>query len=240
MATKDYLPKTDAGLLAYTTNFSTIINLEPVALGISVAIASDYATKQAAFATALAAATNEGTRGKRTIFLKDEARKVLVKLTRQLVQQIGKTMSVTNDQRQQLQIPIPKGTRTPQPAPEIAPVASVVSTDGRNVTLELRQTRTRRGKPDGVATAMIFLASTETGLSAPPVGDPAWQFALNTSQTTVEVPCGTSATGDTVHFIAFWCNAKAESGPVSKAVSVALPAGGVLPQAEAKLKLRAA
>src|SRR4051794_7650483 len=75
MAVRDYLPRTDAALLAWAQNFSTLVNLNFAAYGITREVASDYQTKQQDFASKLQAATDPLTRGKRTVFLKDEAKK---------------------------------------------------------------------------------------------------------------------------------------------------------------------
>ena len=77
------------------------------------------------------------------------------------------------------------------------------------MTVELLQGASRRGKPAGVAGAMVF---TFVGAAAPATMDQ-WQFAGNVTRPTVELPFGTSASGDTVHITAYWTNAKGESGP---------------------------
>jgi hypothetical protein len=111
------------------------------------------------------------------------------------------------------------------PAPSQKPFIKVVKTDGRTVTIELRQNASKRGKPVDVAGATIF---TATGAAAPVSGED-WKFLANTGKTVVEIPFAPSATGDTVHVTAFWNNAKDESGPAANVVSINLPAGGVLP-----------
>src|SRR4051812_27952932 len=110
MAVRDYLPRTDAALLAWAQNFSTLINANFAAYGITREVASDYQTKQADFASKLQAATDPLTRGKRTVFLKDEAKKALVAFTRLVVKQIGGMMTVTDAQRQELGITVPSGS----------------------------------------------------------------------------------------------------------------------------------
>ena len=94
------------------------------------------------------------------------------------------------------------------------------------MTIELSQTKTKRGKPAKVAGAMIF---THTGATAPQSID-TWRFATATTRTTIEIPFGPSATGDTVWVTAFWNNSRDESGPAGTPVSINLPAGGVLPK----------
>jgi len=225
MARRDYLPLTDAGLLAFTANFSTIINVSYASFNIPLTAAAGYAAKQADYAAKLEAATEPTTRGKRTVFLKDEARKSLVALTRTYAQQINKLSSVTNDQRQALGLTIPSGERHPAPVPTTSPFIQVVKVVQRNVTIELRQASNRRGRPSKVAGATIF---TATGTIAP-TAVAAWTFIGSTTKTTFEVPFPPSATGDTVWITAFWKNSRDEAGYAANPVSVNLPAGGILP-----------
>ncbi|MGH7215343.1 MAG: hypothetical protein ACREIT_11325 [Tepidisphaeraceae bacterium] len=233
---RDYLPDKDAALLAWAQNFSRLINQTPAAFGITQEIAAEYGARLSDFANRLQAATDPATRGRRTVFLKDEARKILVALTRKVARQIGNTMSVTNDQRQELGITVPSQQRKSVPVPGTSPFIQVKSVDGRTVTIELRQSRSKRGRPGKVAGATVF---THAGESAPEAGDE-WKFATNTTKTTVQIPFGPSATGDTVWITAFWSNARDESGPAAKAVSVNLPAGGVLPSEANEAPIRRA
>ena len=239
--TKDYLPKTDSALLAFATHAVAVLTAHPTDFGVTAAIATELTGRTSAFGSAVQDATNPDTRGKRTVFLKGQARDKLVAYLRSVMKQVTGTMTVTDAQRQQLGLPLPSGHRVPTPPPYVKPVLSVTGTDGRNVMLEIKQPTGRRGRPGGVANAMIFVASTEVGGKPPLIGDAAWQFAMTTTVMNVQIPCGDSDTGDTVHFTAFYCNAKAESGPTANAVSVALPAGGVVPAlAVERMKLKAA
>ena len=67
--------------------------------------------------------------------------------------------------------------------------------------------------------------SPSSGPTAPVENDE-WKFAANTTRTTISIPFGPSATGDTVWITAFWSNSRDESGPAAAPVSVNLPAGG--------------
>ena len=225
MARRDFLPDKDADLLAFSVNFSTLINLNFASYGITQPVAMDYAAKQSDFAAKLSAATEPSTRGKRTVFLKNESKRVLVALTRKIAKQITGTMTITDAQRQELGITVPSGSRTPVPVPDTQPFIQVTRVDGRTVTVELRQSQAKRGKPAKVAGATVF---TFTGPEAPESADD-WRFAANTTKTTVQIPFGPSATGDTVWITAFWSNARDESGPAATAISVNLPAGTALP-----------
>jgi hypothetical protein len=225
MARRDFLPDKDQALLAWAENFGTLCNLNYASYGITKEIADDYVQKKNDFATKLQAATDPSTRGKRTVFLKDESKRTLVELTRKVVKQITGMMTVTDAQRQELGITVPSGSRTPVPPPSAQPFIQVTKVKGRTVTIELRQEEERRGKPAKVTGAQIYTCTGTTPPEAP--GD--WVFMTAVSKTTVELPFGPSSTGDTVWITASWTNAKNETGPAADEVRVNLPAGGVLP-----------
>ena len=232
MPRRDFLPGADAALLAYSDNFGRLINDSPSDYGLLPAVAADYVAKQSTFGARLQTSLDPETRGERTVFLKNQAKNALVEATRQIARQIGNTISVTNDQRQALGLPVRTGGRSPIPAPKGAPILKSARVDGRTVTIELLQGASRRGKPAGVAGAMVF---TFVGPVAP-AGMEQWQFAGNVTRPTVDLPFGTSATGDTVHITAYWTNAKGESGPAARVLTINLPAGGAMPAAAAEPK----
>jgi|GEM_PF-1176093 len=222
---RDYIGDTDAKVLSFTANFGTLISDSPTVYGLSAPLATSYMDKQADYAAKLTAATDPLTRGKRTVFLKQEAKKELVALTRQYAQQINKMVTITNEQRQALGLTIADTHRTPVPVPQTSPFIQVKKQLGRTVTIELRQEANKRGRPSKVAGATIF---TFTGAN-PPTSADGWKFSTNTTKTTVEVPFGSSNMGDTVWITAFWNNSRDESGPAAWPVSLNLPASPALP-----------
>ena len=238
LARRDFLPLADAALLAYTANFGRLLKDNPEAYGVPDALAADYAVKQSLFAQRLQTAVDPETQGRRTVFLKNEAKTSLVEATRQIARQIGNTLTVTNDQRQALGLPVRSDTKNAIPVPRARPILKAKAVNGRTVVMELCQSANRRGKPEGVAGATIF---THVGATVPMAGEP-WQFALAVTRSSFELPFGPSETGDTVWDTAFWTNAKGQSGPACEAVKVNLPAGGALPAeaGEAKPRMRMA
>src|SRR5690606_34710879 len=94
-----------------------------------------------------------------------------------------------------------------QPPPSSSPYIRVRGIKNRNITVELMQDGESRGKPDGVAGAVVF---THIGPTAPATRDD-WTYAAGVTRTIVDLPFGPSDTGDTVWISAFWRNAKDES-----------------------------
>lgn len=237
MSRRDYVPGADAALLAYSLNFSNLIAAAPADYGLAEPDIIAYGEAQVDYTTKLTAAVEPLTRGKRTVFLKDEAKKTLVALTRTYAREINNRQATTDAQRQGLGLTIRSDSRQPLPEPDMTPFIKVKGVDGRTVTIELQQESSRRGRPAGVSGATIF---THIGPAQPGEGEQ-WQFAANVTRTRVDLPFAPSQTGDTVWITAFWTNARGSS-PASVPVSVNLPAGGVLPtemDQEMRLKMAA-
>jgi hypothetical protein len=226
MARRDSVPVNDATLLEFVDNLYTVLNIDPVAFGITKTVVDELQTRMKDYAGKLKAAVDPSTRGQRTVFLKNESKASLLELTRKMCQQIGRTMSVTDAQRQELGLPILDKPRHNVPVPTTSPVLEVTKTSGRTVTLELKAGKSKRGKPAKVAGASIF---SYTGEQAPETAE-GWVFLTNTTRTTVEIPFGPSDQGDTVWITAFWYNSKAQSGPANPGISVELPASKALPK----------
>lgn len=224
---RDYIPTTDAGLLAWSQNFSTLISATPVVFGLNAGNATSYAAAQSAYADALLAATEPSTRGGATVLAKRLARQSLVALSRQLARQVQGTMTVTDEQRYELGLTVRDAGPTPAPVPGATPRLDVVSVIGRNVKVRLHDAAnpTRRGKPAFVAGASLF---SYVGAVAPT--DPAqYKFEGNTTRTTFDVVFpDTVASGATVYLCAFWYNAKAQSGPACTPVPVTIQGGAAV------------
>ena len=237
MARRDFLPLTDAALLAFTENFARILDASYGDYDLTPQAAADYAAKQADYAAKLRAAVDPATLGRRTVFLKNEAKTTLVAATRRIARQIGGLIEVSNEQRQALGLTVRSTASRSIPVPTAVPLVKIRKVEGRIVTVELLQSASRRGKPAGVAQAMLF---TYCGTIAPQ-GLEDWQYALTATRTVVDLPFAPSATGDTAYVTAFWCNAKGQAGPAARPASVNLAAGNALPrEAGEKPKLKIA
>ncbi len=230
----DYIPTTDAGLLAFGGNFSTIITASPLPLGLTAPIAVILAGKQAAYAAAYTLAVDPATRGGASILAKEIARTDLVKYIRLLARTIQGTMTVTDAQRYALGLTVRDISPSPIPAPSSAPDVDIVSVAGRTVKIRLHDSTspTRRGRPPGVAGASLFSFVGTT----PPASLSAWHFEGNTTRTNkLEVLFDAGVPGGaTVWFAAFWFNARTQAGPTSTPVSGNIPGGlSASPEAEA-------
>ncbi len=84
----DFLPRKDADLKGWTGNFARQLRREPSPYPVSPAEAAAYGVLQRRFAERLQAASDEATRGIKTVYLKDETRRELVAETRRLAKRI--------------------------------------------------------------------------------------------------------------------------------------------------------
>lgn len=223
----DFLPSSDFALLAWGNNYSSLITLDPVAVGLDAPTAVTLAGKLSAFDAALSAATNPATRGGATVLAKDQSRADLVAYCRLTARAIQGCMTVTNTQRYDLGLTVRDASPSPVPPPAAAPDIDVLGVSGNTVQIRLHDPAnpTRRGKPAGVAGMAIFTFIGAT----PPEAESQWTYQGNWTRTQAEVtfPEGTPA-GSKVWFSAFYYNPRAQRGPASTPVSTNLPGGAAL------------
>jgi hypothetical protein len=221
----DFIPTKDADLLTWAQAYSDHITATPIPFGLTAAIATVLAGYVTGYQTALAAATNGSTRGKATVLAKDNAKRTLVLYIRQTAKQIQGTMTVTDEQRQDLGLPIPK-QRAPIPAPGMSPDIDILSTFGNTVRLKVHNsTSGRRGKPPGVASITLF---SFVG-AVPPTEAMGWHMEGSTTKNIMDVVFpGSVEPGAKVWFTAFYANAKEQSGPASAPVGTNLPGGAAM------------
>ena len=114
--------------------------------------------------------------------------------------------------------------------PAEPPRLEIVSSYARTVVIRLSEvTSERRGKPVSGSQAVVFTCVGEN----PPADFEEWKFEANTSRTTHEIDFPvTLVFGSTVWIAAYWQNARNESGPSCRPMSVWFGAAGV-GQAEA-------
>ena len=80
----DYIPSTDAGVLSFASNFSTIVTAAPLPLGLTTSQATSLAGFVTSYSTSLTAATDPSTRGPAAVLAKDTAKRTLVAYLRTL------------------------------------------------------------------------------------------------------------------------------------------------------------
>jgi hypothetical protein len=226
---QDFLPRTDEGLLSFATPFSAKITATPTAFGVTAPIATSLAGKVTAYSTALLAAQDPATRGPQTIQEKNTKRSDLRAYIRSVAKQIQGTITVTDDQRQELGLTI-RAQPSPIPVPPDPPVLEIVERIGTDVRIRLHDgTSTRRGRPVGVQGARVYSHVGPT----PPVNPTDWTLEGQATRTIVDIqfPADT-APGTVVWLLACWYNPRGEVGIACAPVSTNI-SGGAVPMEEA-------
>ena len=219
----DFIGDTDAGVLAFATNFSTVVTAGPVPLGLTAPQATALAALVTAYSNALTAAIDPGTRGPATVLAKDTARRNLIANIRLLARIVQANPAVTNAQRFTLGLPI-RQAPSPIPQPGEAPDVDVKSVSGRTIVCRIhRSTGSRRGKPPGVAGANVY---SHVG-ATPPASLNDWTLeghASRPSGVEIVLPADVPG-GSTVWICAAWYNPRGQAGPTSAPVSTNIPGG---------------
>jgi hypothetical protein len=219
----DYIPSSDAGVLSFGTNYSSIITAAPLPLGLTVLQGTTLAGKLSSYSTALSASSDPSTRGPAAVLSKNEKKRDLIAYMRLLARIIQANPAVTNDQRFSLGLPI-HHLPSPIPAPGEAPDVDVKSVSGRTILCRIhRATGTRRGKPPGVAGANVY---SHVG-ATPPASLNDWTLeghASRPSNVEVVLPADVPG-GSTVWLCANWYNPRGQAGPTSAPVSTNIPGG---------------
>jgi hypothetical protein len=230
MATASYLPREEAKLVTWTGEFLANIQLSPAKYGLVAQQATDYATTRSRFVSAYTVVNNPITRTPPNIAAKNAAKKTLINATRMLVDVIQAWPQMTNELRRELKITERDKKPTPTPVPG-TPFVKVESINGREVTLNIQQSRTTKGKPRLVSGANVFVYYGE---EAPTTAN-GWKFETGTGKSKVTLNLSDVEAACTVWITAFWFNGRKESGPAADPVSVNLAAITPLPSA---VKLR--
>lgn len=220
---RSFLPSGDAELLAWSTNFNSLINSKASGFGLTNALAQAYTAKHTAYATAFQTAFDPNTRTRPNLALKDQAKAALDLYARELVRIVQAYPELTDDQRRELKITVRK-SRTPNPPPTVRPALTIVSVTGRTVTVKIRDNgeSSRRAKPADVLGASVY---TFVGANYPT--DPlAWTFDGTTTKTTHSIVFPQDVpNGAQIWVCAAWFNRKTETGPVSIPVTTNIQGG---------------
>ncbi|MGB7159890.1 MAG: hypothetical protein WBD40_17620 [Tepidisphaeraceae bacterium] len=227
MAAKGFLPDTDAGLLAWSSNFLELITATPTAFGLVAADATAYGLVHTSYATALAAC-EPGVRNRTAVAAKNSARAALRNSARFLAKRVEGMASVTDAQKIELGLNV-RAQPVSAPPPAIAPDLDVMSVIANLVKVRIHDaTTTLRRKPAGVLGANVFSYVGPT----PPAETSAWKFEGGTTRTTIDIAFDAElAPGTKVWITAQWFNRKAITGPACSPAGAVLQFGGNLPLA---------
>ncbi len=226
-------PGTDAGLLAWTNNFFTGIQVSPTAVGLTAAQVTVYDDVYSEWRSKLMTAQNPATRGTLTIFVKNECKKQIIAISREFAAIVQAFPGTTNEQRVSLGLTVRK-VPSPIPVPSVAPGMDLRGVTGRivNVRIHNADAASKRAKPDGVMAAWVYSFVGENYPSDP--GE--WEFEGSTSTHEFQAIFPNSvAGGEQVWICAAWVNAKQQAGPVCMPITTHIQGGGIGMTAEIKI-----
>lgn len=211
---RDYFPRPEGEAVAFTANFSRLINGEPQLYHITPQRAAEYAALQLAYAQASRASFDPATRGARTTEARRRARELVEADTRQIGRMIVAAPDLTAQQKLDLGLRVRRPPRR-TPRPSTPPRMYVSGTVGQTLTIDLFDAGSgKRRKPAGVLSALIFYHAGD----APPATREEWKLALQTTRTRsrVELPI-LLPPGTKVWLSAYWRNNRGH-GPTCAAI----------------------
>lgn len=155
-----------------------------------------------------------GTRTSVTVKEKKTARRAAERESRRLARIIQATDGITPTQKVSLGLTPRESGPTPIPPPTEPPTIYVDLLYGSTVRVKVRgEDSTRRGKPAGVAGAMVLSYVGEQM----PADVSQWCLAGNTTRPNIDVTIGGEITpGAKVWITAYWYNARAQRGPAAR------------------------
>ena len=230
---QNYLPTTDADLLAWSGHFNSLINATATAYGLTAAQAAAYTAAQQAYADAYQSAYEPTTRTSPVIERKNLARDELRQMSRAYVRIIQACPLVTDEQRRALKITVPK-TPTPNGVPTVAPAVDLLGMNGYTMSVGIHDSdpSNKRGRPAGTAAAWVYTFVGETYPSDPSL----WAFQGGTNKSTFDIIFpNTVPAGSQVWVCAAWINTHQQAGPVCRPVSTNIQGGGVTAPSPMKL-----
>lgn len=218
----DYIPATDAGLLAWSTNFNTVITADEAAYGLTPGQSAAYGALHTAFESALTAATDPGTRTPVTVAAKDSARTDLVASARQLAQIAQTYPGITPALLAEAGLTVPDPIPTPIPPPASQPVISLVSSTPLTHRLRFRDSilSNPRSKPPG-AIGMELYAKIGT---TPPASIADCNYMGLFTRIPVQLSFDGADALKNAYYIARWVNAKGQPGANSATLTVTIAA----------------
>jgi hypothetical protein len=222
MRNHDYLPGKDKDLEEWVINFLTNLLNSLGRFGFPYATYENLQVLRNTFSAKLAAADNPMTRTPGVIRAKNAARKSLTQALRQAVQQwLAHNPAVTDEDRDNLGLPVYKSGRTPSPVETHYPDFDVDSSVIRClVVFFYKQGGKRAGaKPAGQSGAEIRWAI----LDKPPVSVEDMIHSSFDTHSPFTLSFDENQRGKTVYFCLRWENTRGEKGPWSEIVSAIIP-----------------
>jgi hypothetical protein len=218
----DYLPKQDQAFLVWALNFTTALIGMLVRVGFPEEVFQELMTLRNMFSEKLTTAEAPATRTKAAVQAKNAARKVFEKRLRQAIKEyLTYNHAVTDEDRDDLGLPIHKSGRTPSPVATSYPDFDVNSGTIRRLGIEFydQGQKKSKAKPAGQHGAEIKWGIRDT----PPASINDLTNSAFDTRTPFTLEFDETQRGSTVYFCLRWENNVGVKGPWSEIQSAIIP-----------------
>jgi hypothetical protein len=218
---EDYVPRPDDKFDTFQAGFIGYVNGHKAELGVTNDEATALTAKQTAWAAAYATHTAAQTAAKSATTAKEDARSPLESSIRSFAGRFQASESITDAQREAMEIPVHATTRTRVGVPTTRPIATVDTSRRLSHVIDFRDEDKPRSKakPAGVAGCEIWV---KVG-GAPPADPSELRYVATDTATPYLAEYLGADAGKTAHYWLRWLNTRGEPGPWSDTVSATIP-----------------
>ena len=222
MSNSDFLPAKDQAFLVWALNFTTALVSMLVRLGFPEAVFQELMTLRNTFSEKLTTAEAPATRTKAAVQAKNNARKAFEKRLRQVIKEyLTYNHALTDEDRDDLGLPVYKTTRTKAPVATTYPDFDIDSGTIRRLIIHFfdQGSMKSKAKPAGQHGSEIRWAILDT----PPVDVADLIHSSFDTRTPFTLEFEGHERGKTVYFCLCWENTRGEKGPWSEIQSAIIP-----------------
>jgi hypothetical protein len=217
------IPRSASELVAYGSNFSTVLSGDPTAYLQDAAKAAAVASAYSAFATiqnSLEVERENGILSKSATANRNTVMQTFLDLIRPIYNAVQSSLEVSVASKIALGVEV-RNPPSPIPAPTIQPIVGVKNRYGSSFVVEVSDGSSARRKPDGVAQILIYVCQAATASA-----DPAdWSCVAVTGKTTTTFTLSSSLPAGAPVWIAANYRNAAGTGPGSDAIGTSIAGG---------------
>jgi hypothetical protein len=221
----------DVELVAQAQNFAAVLSADASVYGqtpeTAALVSAAVATYVESFNTLIEARAN-GVRSEPMTATRNAHRAEMLNLMRPIYSGVQASKSISDEAKIALGVHLVPTRRRRSPAPDFAPLLSVVKVDGHLVTLHIGNPNDPSSKSRPKRTAGISIFSYVGEEPSRDAGNFKFEFVTGHVQTNVPFPESVPI-GATVYFTASFFNNRKQSGPLSTPIRATLGAGSMMP-----------
>ncbi len=221
------VPKLDAPLAEWSSNFQQRGNAQPEAFSLTAQMMAHYTILHNAFISAYNLSKAEGARSRALVQSKADHKAALAAYARELYHMVKASSAVTNENKTLIGVLVREAGGTPTPPPTQAPLVTVISVVGRVVSYKLvdREFPNSRRRPPNAAGAVVM---SHVGATPPPIDSPMWKLEGQTGRNTFVVQFAQSVEPGTACWaVARWYSRRGQYSPACEPVQTYLQIGPV-------------